>query len=341
MNVLLTGGTGRVGIACVKRLVRSGHKVTVIGRRAEMEVPAGASYEMCDINDYERLRAAMGGHEAIVHLAAIASPVGSPGREVFRVNDLGTFNVFEAAAETGISRVVGASSINAFGFFYGDRGFPIRYLPVDEAHEGLATDAYSFSKQVMESIGRYFWERDRISSVMLRLPGVVAAEVFDGLWDKGAEFRSHAHQIIDLPDGERREEVARLSAAYDRWRRENRWDTFDRETGWKNALESDHNGLTRAEYRLMSSRANFFTYVHEDDSAQAIEKGLTAEYEGSHSLYINLHRNTLGRSVAEVAKLFDEPIPEVRPSAQGDNTIVSIDRARELIGFEPEFAGKG
>jgi nucleoside-diphosphate-sugar epimerase len=232
---------------------------------------------------------------------------------------------------------VGASSINAFGFFYGDRGFPIRYLPVDEAHEGVATDAYSFSKQVMEDIGRYFWERAGISGVMLRLPAVLSQERFDAYLDHSAPARETAERLLALPDSRREAEIMRLSRAYDTWRREHRWDKIDREELRRMRDEEVRGGLSRAEFALMSSRANLFTYVHEDDSAQAIEKGLTAEYEGSHPLYINVHRNTLGLPVEEMAKLFDPPMPEIRAFPPGDTTVLSIGRARELLGFEPEL----
>jgi nucleoside-diphosphate-sugar epimerase len=36
----------------------------------------------------------------------------------------------------------------------------------------ITTDPYSFSKQIMEEIGAYFWRREGLSSVFLRLPGV-------------------------------------------------------------------------------------------------------------------------------------------------------------------------
>jgi nucleoside-diphosphate-sugar epimerase len=42
------------------------------------------------------------------------------------------------------------------------------YLPVDEDHPKLTSDAYSFSKQVTEYIGTYFWRRDNISNTCLR-----------------------------------------------------------------------------------------------------------------------------------------------------------------------------
>ena len=57
----------------------------------------------------------------------------------------------------------------------------VEYFPIDEQHPTFTTDSYSFSKQVMEEIGAYFWRREGISSVLLRLPGVyeIRAERLD------------------------------------------------------------------------------------------------------------------------------------------------------------------
>ena len=173
MRVLVTGGTGSVGRAAVRRLVGKGDKVTVVGRRkAQVE---GAKYVSCDVTDYDALRPLCEGMEAIVHLAAIPAPVLGPAQELFRVNCTGTFNIFQAAAETGIKRVVPASSINALGYYFGVTRFPIRYFPIDEDHPTYTTDSYSFSKQIVEEIAAYFYRREGINSVCLRLPSVLDA----------------------------------------------------------------------------------------------------------------------------------------------------------------------
>ena len=100
MRVLITGGTGSVGQAATERLVRDGWDVRVVGRRSGIEVP-GAEYAVCDVTCFDDLCEKTAGCDAVVHLAAIASPGGAPGPEVIRVNVLGTFNVFEAAAKAG------------------------------------------------------------------------------------------------------------------------------------------------------------------------------------------------------------------------------------------------
>ncbi len=332
MKVFLTGGTGNVGAAAVARLVDHGHEVTVVGRRANADVP-GATYRQCDVGDYDCVTALMRGHDSVVHLAAIPNPVGNPGRAVFHSNAQGTFHVFEAAAENGISRVVAASSINALGYFFGDRGFPIPYLPVDEHTPALATDAYSFSKQVVESIGRYFWERDGISSVCLRLPGVFPHERVLERQQEGAHPTELITEILGQRDSEREARLARMHDAYDRYRRANRWEHRERGDEWP-PLPDD---LSEDELRLMHWKANLFVYLDELDSAQSIELGLTADYEGSHPLFVNARRNSVGLPVAELAKLFWPPVTEIHPQHEGDDCAVSIDRARELLGFDPEW----
>ncbi len=335
MRVLLTGGAGRVGKAVVTLLLSRGCDVTVVGRSADVQMD-GAVYHRCDINDYDHLTVLMRDHEAVAHLAAIPGPVGHPGREVFRVNDLGTFNVYEAAAEAGISRVVSASSINAFGFFFGDRSFPLPYLPVDEKLPGLATDAYSFSKQVMEKIADYFWERDGISGTSLRLPGVIPHDdVERRVGEMTADLRPQAEKLLAMPEGERTAKLKRLQDAYDAFRRSHRLDKVDN-AGHGRLMRSESSAdLSGRELRFMVQLVNFFAYIDDLDSAQAVEKSLSSDYEGSHALYVNSARNSCGVPCSELAKLFWPPVPEFRRRQNKDDCLCSIDRARELIGFDP------
>jgi nucleoside-diphosphate-sugar epimerase len=339
MRILLTGGTGNVGPAVIEHLSEAGHDVLTVGRREHMDVPGGR-YLQRDINDYDALLDAMRGCDAVVHLAAIAHPMGRPGRELFRVNALGTFNVFEAAAECGIARVVGASSINAFGYFFGERTVELRYLPIDEEHPVLATDAYSFSKQVMEDIGRYFWERDRISNVMLRLPSVMRHETVlasDERYRKRYDA-GFLRRLLEMPEGDRAAEIDRLQSLYDRYRSDLRADRT-RHGEWGRLKPGVTDYISEDELGFMIHNVNFFTYLDDLDCAQAIEKGLTAEYEGSHPLFINSNRNSLGLPLETIATLYPGT-PPVRGQRPGDDTVVSIDRARELLGYEPEWTMK-
>ena len=81
-------------------------------------------------------------------------------------------------------------------------------------------------------------------------------------------------------------------------------------------------------------RTNFWTLLDVRDAAQADEKGLLADFEGSHAVFINDDQNIVNLpSQALVAVWFPDVITWKRP-VQGMETLVSINRARELIDFE-------
>ena len=333
MRILLTGGTGNVGKAAVARLVAHGHDVRVIGRRSGFEIP-GAEYAVCDVTDYPSLRKNVAGCEAIVHLAALPSPGSGTSEEVFRVNAAGTYNLFQAAAEEGIKRVVQASSINALGLFYGVKPASPQYFPMDEDHPSVTTDAYSFSKTVVEEIGRYYWRREGISSVALRLPGVWAAAHRDHNAGQQAIVSGIVDRLQAMPEADRRRLVVDARSAFHEARGRG---AMERRDGWRRMW--DGAPLSPQEMStLMGGAYNFWTLIDERDSAQAIEKGLTAAYEGSHPLFVHDSRNSAGIESETLARLFFPEVTARKRPLAGIETLISIDRARELIGFEPEYS---
>ena len=88
---------------------------------------------------------------------------------------------------------------------------------------------------------------------------------------------------------------------------------------------------------LIWGRTNFWTSLDARDAAQAIEKGLLAEYKGSHPLYVNAAHNGLGLPSALLAAYAFPEVTEFGHPLVGTESLVSIDRARALIGFEPEY----
>jgi nucleoside-diphosphate-sugar epimerase len=336
MKVFLTGGTGNVGKAAVMRLGKTGHAVTVIGRSEGITL-AGADYHRCDINDYDRLHALMDSHDAVVHLAAVPGPQHTSGRELFRINNLGTYNIYEAAEDLGIKRVVTASSINAFGYFFGHKNFPVRYLPVDENHEGIATDPYSFSKQVLEKIGSYFFNRSGISGTALRLPGVWSQEQYrENRRSRYSETEEKIKVILSMDDDERLGYLKDLHEKFDYFRAVMKNNRYTQNPAAKEEAK-EKSMLSREERSFLYHKNSLLTFVHEEDSAQAIEKSLVSDYEGFHPLYINAARNVLDLEMSDAAKLFWPPVAEIRDQHPGDSCLPSIDAARQLIGYDPGF----
>lgn len=330
MRILVTGGTGSVGRAAVARLVEHGHQVKVIGRRAGMDIE-GADYDVCDINDFAALRQQVRGMEGIVHLAAIPNPALGPGHAIFSVNCSGTFNVFEAAAQEGIRRVVSASSINAFGYNFGVVPFALAYFPIDEEHPTCTTDPYSFSKQIVEATADYFWRREGITSVSLRLPAVYEVKEHERsmmiAWLEG--MRGSYKRLLVLGPEERAARVQGLIARHDQLRAQR---LFERPYEDQQELWHD------PDMAMMSGRTNFWASVDARDSAQAIEKGLLADYEGSHALFINDSRNFSGMDAIWLIQTFFPEVTTLKGPLVGDAALVSIAKARQLIGFEPEYS---
>lgn len=163
--IIVTGGSGKVGRACVKDLMEHGYKVASI----DMAKPAGLSnppkptdvvFTRADITDFGQVMGAFSGINervsekvtGIVHLGAIASPGEAPDHVIFEVNTVSTYNVFEAARRLGITNVVWASSETVYGIPY--PGGP-QYVPVDEEIEAPQW-SYSLSKLMGEKLAEQF-----------------------------------------------------------------------------------------------------------------------------------------------------------------------------------------
>jgi len=335
MKVLVTGGIGAVGKAVLERLVNNGWDVRVVDRKPEFEM-AGIDYQVCDITNFDDLRDKMRGCEVVVHLAAIANPMFVAPPELFRVNVQGTYNVYEAAAAEGITRLVQASSINAFGCFWGNRDIFPDYFPLDEAHPTTTTDAYSFSKEIVEDIGAYYWRRNGISSVSLRFPGV---------WSRtrisSEDVKAHREQVRSVidefaaqPETQRKERLAAVREATEAFR-----------SAGNMEYPLAQQGLGRGGYSddplwpvYTFDRFNFWAYVDERDSAQSIEKGLSAEYEGHHALFINAKNNALEYDSTTLVNLFFPEVKQWKRPLHGSESLVSITKAELLIGFDPEHS---
>jgi nucleoside-diphosphate-sugar epimerase len=102
-----------------------------------------------DLTDYGQAVEALRGASAIVHLANIPAPWLTTPAVTFNANMTMNFNVFQAAAALGVSRVVWASSETTLGLPF---DVPPRYAPVDEDHYPVPTSTYALSKVAAEAI---------------------------------------------------------------------------------------------------------------------------------------------------------------------------------------------
>ena len=106
-KILITGMSGLIGGIRVLRShleTLGGYELTALNRRPV----DGVRTVQADIGDLDAIRPAFEGQDVVVHLAAhVAS---EPMEDVVRGNLAGTWNVYEAAREAGVQRVIFASS---------------------------------------------------------------------------------------------------------------------------------------------------------------------------------------------------------------------------------------
>lgn len=115
-KVFVTGGTGFIGSILVKKLLERGFSVRALKRERPAEPMPNLEYIRGDITDRKSVRAAMDGCGYVFHLAAYAKNWSADSDVFTRVNIDGTRNVFTAAQETGIEKIVWTSTIVTLGF---------------------------------------------------------------------------------------------------------------------------------------------------------------------------------------------------------------------------------
>jgi dihydroflavonol-4-reductase len=114
MKTLLTGATGFVGAAVLRRLVAAGCDVRVFVRQnSDRRNISGVDCEIAvgDLADPESIRRAVRGCDAVYHAAADYRLWVPDPERMHRVNVQGTVELIRAAAEAGVSRVVYTSSV--------------------------------------------------------------------------------------------------------------------------------------------------------------------------------------------------------------------------------------
>jgi UDP-glucose 4-epimerase len=169
MRILITGARGKVGAALLDHLVQAGHEVTAVDRLPPVYERAGqVRYIQADLTDAGHAAAVLPGHDAVVHAAAIPSPVKNPPHVVFGTNVMATYNTLEAAERAGVRRFVHVSSETVPGFSYPKRYFHAEYAPVDELHPVAPQDPYALSKWFGEHLMDAAVARSDITAVSVR-----------------------------------------------------------------------------------------------------------------------------------------------------------------------------
>jgi len=166
MRILLTGAGGNLGRAAVPRLEAEGHDLLLTDMRSP-ETPH--NFRLLDVRDRDAVRAAVQGCDAVVHAAALHGihlAKWTPG-DFWDINVTGTFNVYEAARQEGIRKVVLCSTMGVYGASL--QKPPDAWGYCDETLPLLPQDVYGMSKRLAEEIAVTYGRRWNVATVALRL----------------------------------------------------------------------------------------------------------------------------------------------------------------------------
>lgn len=149
------------------------YKVRALNRRPVN----GFETVSADITDLEAIKPAFEGVDTVVHMAAYLGP---DDQQQLEVNVRGTYNVFEAAREAGVRRIVFGSSGSTMHAYETEEPFlamtEARLADIPEPHPVLThldpprpDNTYGAVKLFGEGLGRSFAEQHGISVICIRL----------------------------------------------------------------------------------------------------------------------------------------------------------------------------
>ncbi|MGY1501766.1 NAD-dependent epimerase/dehydratase family protein [Streptomyces sp. QTS52] len=160
-TVLLTGAAGGLGTLMRDLLPSYGYELRLFDL---LPVEGEPDAITADLTDSAALREAVRGVDAIVHLAGIS--LESSFEKILRANIEGTYNLYEAARQEGVGRVVFASSNHAVGFTPRPQGAdPL--IPVDTPRR--PDTFYGLSKSFGEDLAQLYWDKHGLETVSVRI----------------------------------------------------------------------------------------------------------------------------------------------------------------------------
>lgn len=308
MTVLVLGGAGYIGSHMVDRLIGNGREKVIVadnlvtGHRAAVH-PDAVFYEG-DLADKAFMRRIFQTHpdiDAVIHFAAY-SLVGESMAEplkYFDNNTAGMVSLLEVMNECGVKRIVFSSTAATYGI-------PER-MPIREDDPQKPINPYGESKLMMETVMRWCDAAYGIKFVALRYFNVAGAKP-DGSIGEDHHPETHLLPIIlQVAQGKR----GKLMIF---------GDDYDTPDG-----------------------TNVRDYVHPFDLADAHILAVDYLRGGNESGAFNLGSSTgfSNLQMLEAArKVTGREIPaEFAPRRAGDpdTLIAASDKAREILGWKPEF----
>jgi len=178
-NILVTGGSGKIGKSLLPKLVEAGYAVRAIQFERPIEA-AGVEIMAGDLRDTSLAARAVEDMDAVIHLANVKED-----REQFMATNVrGTFELLDAVKQCGhIKQYIQAGSDARAGIFYHPRPIPIDethphagypgYYPLSKVLEETMCEQYRIQYDLAITVLRFSWvhtEDDILAHVTLAEP---------------------------------------------------------------------------------------------------------------------------------------------------------------------------
>jgi len=165
-KVLLLGATGRIGPGFLEEYKKNYSKYYEVVLGVHKKKVNGFGTIKVNLGNVKSLKKAMKGVDVVVNLAANSNQ-NAKFEELLEPNIIGTYNVFEAAKETKVKRVIFASSIHAV------KGYPKGYK-IKSKDAPMPSDLYGASKAFGEALCFVYSNKYNLSCFAIRIGAYVS-----------------------------------------------------------------------------------------------------------------------------------------------------------------------
>lgn len=167
-RMLITGGAGFIGSNLAEELLEKGHAVKILdnfttGRKENIDAIRGRIEVINgNVKELDDVKKAVENIDYVFHLAALVSVPMSIKNPLLteEVNTIGTLNVLKASRDSGVNRVVYASSCAVYG--------DIQDIPIKEDTQKEPLSPYALTKLSAEGGCRLFSKLYGLETVCLR-----------------------------------------------------------------------------------------------------------------------------------------------------------------------------
>lgn len=160
-KIVLTGAAGRLG-GYLRKPLAAKCETLVSTDIAPLtgSLIKGESFVQADLADYAKMAEIIKGADMVVHFGG--HPDEKRFEDILHANIIGCYNIWQAAHEAGVRRIVYASSIHAVGLHPKTTAINIHTPHRPDSYYGLA-------KCFAEDMAKLYWDKKGLEAVCLRI----------------------------------------------------------------------------------------------------------------------------------------------------------------------------